>query len=559
MSNRRARSLPLLGLLGVALVLVLMLIGAFLVGGLVGKLGVTPLVKPINVSETFIRNTLGRIRGHEQNQNYLESALLELKMTELAAMPDNSGDNVAFTPVGDGYIVATRGGELHYVELNWPDSVRREQMALMVPTEKDRFLREPIIEKNARLPLQFGVKGVFAEQQGDQLSLFASYHFWKQDQQCAVMRFARADLDLGQLVTSENSEWQVLFESSPCLQLDSRHNRTGGDGTFLQAGGQIISFDEHRLLVTVGDHFMDGIHNTDLVQAADASYGKTWLLDKRTGQAEMYSMGHRNAQGLTQDQYGNIWSTEHGPRGGDELNLVQQGENYGWPLASYGTLYAGYMYPEGKHWLTHAGFAQAQYYWAPSIAPSNLIRLNNSRFKRWGDALILASLGGRSLFHIQLDDTRVVGVERIEVGDRLRDLVQTTSGNVLVMSDGGTFYKLEPADASQESNDPATARAARGRALWMTCAACHHSAPEDGHHIGPNLHGVVNRPVGALSDFEYSPAMRAAGGVWTRQRLHRFLANPDSEVPGTSMTAGAITDEVNRQTLIEYLEKLSAN
>lgn len=559
MSNSHVRKRSTSIYLGVALVLVLMLTGSFLVGGLVGKLGVAPLAAPIDASEAFIRNSLGSIRGHEQNEDYLESALLELKLTQLPALPDNPGDNVAFTPVGDGYLVAARGGELHYIELDWPDSAQHQQMALVVPTEKERFLQEPITEKNDRLPLQFGVKGLLAEQQGDQLRLYASYHYWKQEQQCAVMRVGRAELNMDHFLSSEDGQWQVLFESSPCLELDSRHNRTGGDGTFLQAGGQLISYDEDRLLITVGDHFMDGIHNADLVQTPEASYGKTWLLDKRTGQAEMYSLGHRNAQGLTRDQYGNIWATEHGPRGGDELNLVRQGENYGWPLASYGTLYAGYVYPEGKNWLTHADFAQAQYYWPQAIAPSNLIRLDNSRFQRWGDALILASLGGRSLFRVQLDDTRVIGVERIEVGDRLRDLMQTRSGNVLVMSDRGVFYKVEPADASLEAADPEVARTARARALWMTCATCHHAAPEDGHHIGPNLHGVVSRPIGAFHDFDYSSAMRSQDGVWTRERLLNFLADPDSEVPGTSMIAGAVVDEADRQILLEYLEQLSTN
>ena len=112
--------------------------------------------------------------------------------------------------------------------------------------------------------------------------------------QCAVFRLSVLCITGEQFTQAQDSEWQTLFESRPCLKLDGRFNRLGEDDTFLQAGGRIAEYDRNRLLLTVGEHFMDGIHNTDLVQDPSASYGKTWLINRDTGQTKLFTLGHRN-------------------------------------------------------------------------------------------------------------------------------------------------------------------------------------------------------------------------------------------------------------------------
>lgn len=546
----------------VAMVLIVIAVfGAFIVGGLAGKLNVSPFSKPINFSEKAIRSTLAYVRGHEQNERYFESALIELKMTTLSAMPANSGNNVGFASIGDGHLVATRSGEIYLVELQWPRDASVAPLKLNIPTEKERFLQHPITKRHPRIPVQFGVKGIYVEQAQDRIQLYASYHFWKEADECAVFRIARADIGRDELLEAAGDRWAILYESSPCMRLDGEFNRLGEDDTFLQAGGRMTAFDDDRIIVTVGDHFLEGIHNNNYVQDTNASYGKTWLINKDNGEAEMFSLGHRNPQGITVDQYGLIWASEHGPRGGDELNLLSSGANFGWPEASFGTLYAGYLYPEGKDWSSHEGYEQPKYAWSPSIAPSNLVRLDGSRFERWGDDLILSSLSGRSIYRMRLDGTEVIAVEQIEIGDRLRDLAQTPEGDLLLMSDSGIFYKLEPAggnDAPSGSAGIADADsgAARGRALWMSCAACHEASREERHRIGPNLYRVVNRPIADYGDFNYSAAMEAEEGEWTEERLDRFLESPMKDVPGTTMTFSGIKDEQDRRALIEYLKQL---
>ena len=94
----------------------------------------------------------------------------------------------------------------------------------------------------------------------------------------------------------------------------------------------MVLLDNRNLLLAVGDHMYDGVESDEILpQEKTAAYGKTVLINLESRAASIYSLGHRNPQGLDLDVHGNIWETEHGPRGGDELNLIRKGKNYGWP------------------------------------------------------------------------------------------------------------------------------------------------------------------------------------------------------------------------------------
>lgn len=538
-----------------AVIFVLSVGGAFLIGGLIGKLKVAPLNKPIEATEELVRSAVAYFRGDEQNQRYVETALLELKMTSMDVRPDNEGDNAGFSPLGDGYLIGSRPGKLFHVKLNWPADYHIEELDLVVPVEKARFLKHPITKKHPRIPIQFGLKDVLVLEKTPDVEIYASHHFWHGDRECAVMRVSKITLPKGNFRKAGPQKWKTLYETRPCLKLDGKFNRIGEDDTFLQAGGRLSEFDEGKLLISVGDHFMDGFHNENLVQDPEASYGKTIVLDRESGEDSVYTLGHRNPQGLFQDQYGLWWETEHGPRGGDELNQLVLGANYGWPEVSYGTLYAGYLYPEGVDWRSHDGYEKPKYHWPPRTAASNIIRLDDSQLNRWQDDLLMATLGGRSLFRIRLDGTSVIHTERIEIGDRIRDLMQANDGTVLLMTDSGTFIRLESVTAeggvpSAQDNPEALARA-----LWMQCSGCH-ATSDGGHHIGPSLKGVVGRDVASLEGFQYSPALEGLDGEWTQERLDQFLANPAEYVPGTTMAFAGIRDPEHRKAIIAYLAGL---
>jgi glucose/arabinose dehydrogenase len=159
-----------------------------------------------------------------------------------------------------------------------------------------------------------------------------------------------------------------------------------------------------------------------------------------------FSLGHRNSLGLAFDGEGRLWNVEMGPRGGDELNLVESGKNYGWPLASYGSHYGGSDIPDN-----HAakGFAEPKLWWTPSISPAGLIIYSGDLFPDWkGDALF-GALSGQAFLRADLDGANARKADQWDMGARIREVEQGPRGEVYLLEDGGRgsagrLLRLEP-------------------------------------------------------------------------------------------------------------------
>ncbi len=150
---------------------------------------------------------------------------------------------------------------------------------------------------------------------------------------------------------------------------------------------------------------------------------------------EIFTYGHRDISGLaTHPETGDIWITEHGPRGGDELNIIRPGANYGWQVISYGTEYSGEPIGEGD--TSHEGMEQPQYFWRPSIAPSGLFFYTGTMFPEWQGNVFVTSLSGQHFTRLVLDGDRVVAEERLEVdrAQRIRELRQGPDGALYVLT-----------------------------------------------------------------------------------------------------------------------------
>lgn len=166
------------------------------------------------------------------------------------------------------------------------------------------------------------------------------------------------------------------------------------------------------------------------------------------GAAEVYSFGHRNPQGLAVHPVtGRLWSHEHGPQGGDEINVIEAGVNYGWPVISYGAEY-GSGAPIGSG-AAAPGMAQPVLHWTPSIAPSGMTFYDGDRFPGWRGDLFAGALAGRHLRRVQLDGERVVAQEVLLQGrvGRVRDVKQGPDGLLWLLEDArrGSIFRLEPA------------------------------------------------------------------------------------------------------------------
>jgi len=168
--------------------------------------------------------------------------------------------------------------------------------------------------------------------------------------------------------------------------------------------------------------------------------------------AEIWSYGHRNSQGLAFDpRSGKLWETEHGPRGGDEINLPEPGRNYGWPLITYGIDYSGQPIAEAVG-QAREGLEQPYHYWAKSPGVSGLAFYTGHPGSAWNDSLFVGSLAERNLIRLSLDGERIVGEERLlgELEQRVRDVRVGADGKVYVLTDEeeGQLLQLSPPKAS---------------------------------------------------------------------------------------------------------------
>lgn len=161
----------------------------------------------------------------------------------------------------------------------------------------------------------------------------------------------------------------------------------------------------------------------------------------------VYTLGHRDPDGLTRDpKTGAIWSNEHGPRGGDELNLIKPGKNYGYPTISYGRQYSGDLLNGGK--TVQAGMEQPVYFWEPDIAPSGLTVYRGQRFRQWDGNIFVAGLVGKQLVRLVLKGDRVIGQETLLTDrcDRFRDVREGPDGLLYILTDdaNGAVLRLAP-------------------------------------------------------------------------------------------------------------------
>lgn len=237
---------------------------------------------------------------------------------------------------------------------------------------------------------------------------------------------------------------QVIFRMQPTLD-STKH-----------AGGRIVFSPDGTLFVTLGDRsILEG-----RVQARDPAshFGKVVRIlpdgkvpkdnpfaSTKGARPEIWTIGHRNVLGAALDSKDRLWVAEMGPQGGDELNLVERGKDYGWPMIGYGEEYSG----EPIHKTTAApGLEQPVYYWDPVISPGALMIYNGDLFPEWKGNFFIAGLSSQALIRLVVEGDRVVGEERLltDHRTRMRDVTQGPEGAIYLLTDGkeAKLLKLTP-------------------------------------------------------------------------------------------------------------------
>ncbi|NIA00750.1 PQQ-dependent sugar dehydrogenase [Massilia sp. CCM 8734] len=189
-----------------------------------------------------------------------------------------------------------------------------------------------------------------------------------------------------------------------------------------------------------------GSHNGSILRLTDAGKAAPGnpLATRPGALPEIWSYGHRNIQGMALDANGRVWATEHGPRGGDELNLVEAGQNYGWPMQSYGR---DYRTGEPVGQAVVPGMTQPRIAWVPSPGASGLVQYSGSQFPQWRGSLFSGGLATTDVRRIVLDkDANVVSQERLLIGKRVRDVRQGPDGHLYVITDedNGQLLRIVP-------------------------------------------------------------------------------------------------------------------
>jgi len=161
---------------------------------------------------------------------------------------------------------------------------------------------------------------------------------------------------------------------------------------------------------------------------------------------EIWTLGHRNVQSAALDENGRLWTVEHGARGGDELNLIERGKNYGWPLVTYGEEYSGE--PIAGSVTDRPGFERPVYYWDPVIAPSGAQFYTGDAFPAWKGSLFVGGLEAERLVRLRIEGDRVTGEEHLlaDRGQRIRDVRQGPDGSLFIVTDenDGELWKIVP-------------------------------------------------------------------------------------------------------------------
>mgnify|MGYP000648301808 CR=1 FL=1 len=329
--------------------------------------------------------------------------------------------SVAFLP-GGGFLVTERDGVLNHIA---PDGTKT-----VVP----------------------GTPEVFAQGQGGLLDVVLSPDF--ETDSTVFLSFSQG---------SPEGAGTSLFKARLVETVDTGFALEGGETIFSASnrayggrhfGSRLVFAPDGTLFMTLGDRG-DGPRAQDtsdhtgsvlrLTIEGEPAPGNPFIGDPDR-RPEIWSFGHRNPQAAAiHPETGNLWTVEHGARGGDEVNIPEAGKNYGWPVISYGRHYSGGKIGEGT---AKEGMEQPIHYWDPSIAPSGMAFVTSERYPDWQGDLLVGALVGRHLARLELEGDEVVGEEKLltDLGERIRHVRQGPDGFIYVLtdSDDGRLLRLVP-------------------------------------------------------------------------------------------------------------------
>lgn len=507
----------------------------------------------------------------EIKTRHVESGLETIAVTEIPfGKIESVGSGGGIAEFENGVLFSTPLGKFGFIDL--------EQQKVQYLNEQVEMNFEALKKSAPWNAVEFNrswfrITDILITESNSQKWLYVTHHKFKEaDTFCNQVSRIRITSNDG--VPLFEGDWELIYEVKPCRVVSEEDYGFAGHMT----GGRMYKETDNTLLFTVGDWGMGQFEPENYPDGHREDWSSLLRINVETKLADIVSTGFRNAQGLNVDEYGRIWSTEHGPQGGDEINLVKPGVDYGWPNVSTGMHYADNYSPRNDITLNptqghHDGYEKPVLSFIPSIGVSQILPIasDNTEFDLWRGDLLVASMRGESLYRIRLDNQRVVTSEKIHIGKRMRDLIQLKDGRFVTLTDDNSIVLF----SDPTSHPPLTSKMSgyteineleakvyastgdewrRDMFRWR-CGSCHRV---DGKtNVGPALNGVVGREIGHLEGYPFSPELAESNDKWTEERLFKFVNSPaaagfeDSSMPAIKATEHEI------KGIIDYLKTTS--
>lgn len=350
----------------------------------------------------------------EANQDYVKLDIQSFDAPASQVMGSNGERGAAIARLQDGRFLLG-GGKTGFDLFLYDLAENSERLLGKVASAKERL-------DDSR----FAVTDIAVlSQDGDRANIVLSYPRYDSARECVSVVLASYQVNLAAKSSVKRvSNW---FISKPCVPVIAVQH----------AAGRIEVIDKLTVYMTVGDL---GFEKIDQIKTR-GDLGSLFKISK--SKVEKISRGHRNQQGIVQVGK-DLYTSEHGPRGGDELNLIVKGKNYGWPQVTYGEPYSSGDYIKPAITGSHEGFAKPLKFWVPSVAPTELIQLPvGPAWGKWASQLVMGTLREESLIFIEMQDRDTVGqVVKVGVGERIRDLDLTLEGAIIATTDSGKLLVI---------------------------------------------------------------------------------------------------------------------
>ncbi len=511
----------------------------------------------------------------------LETAVLSLETMEVAlGNPDGSGTGGAIASFGDNILYASANGYLATLNLK---TGTLDYLDLRVPMNYDHirktyFMAHPQFNQNwYRVHDLLIIRDQADPTRG---TLYVNHHLFDEPtlSMCNTIHRRPVRLVDGAIDLSEG-DWEEIYRLNRCLDMPA------DDWTFEGhlSGGRMVPDGDDALLFNGGEFGIGTFRDRPEEAQADSGidYSKIIRLDLDTLETSYHAYGFRNAQGLAWDNDGRLWEAEHGAQGGDEVNFIIPGENYGWPNVSYGTDYGAPRRPlklnpiQGRH----DGYRPPMYSFVPSVGLANIIFVprEGEAYKEWQDDLLAVSLKGETLWRMRVEDgPRISMAEPVELGRRLRDIIQLDNGQFVILTGAHTLIFIRDPKAAAERDIPrdqpflvagydaigvieAAGRKMEEEYPWGqllfqgACASCHRLDGTVG--AAPPLNGIIGKQIGSHSGYPYTTPLTESRRKWTKGRINAFITDPEGMFEGTSMPGLGHLQPYERRAIVNFLAR----